>query len=249
MWVTVGKGDTVRIYDIPRIVTFDSSWHHVRTENEVRGFFLQREVVPFDNGAYVALGAEPLMPRQARPIHLQRSRDQSRALNKIQTSEEAGRLRVLASTHDGGVGGRFWFAQFSLIDFAGYDLYLADTTGTIRHALRRRPAWWHREKISLAPAPTGTSRVVAIREISPNVVAVLVAHPIANWRAIPIDPKSFAGTHSWYNTVIELIDVRAGKLIGQVRAAGYPTALMRNRRFAIYRELPDGTPTIEVLSY
>jgi hypothetical protein len=248
-WVSVGEGDTVRIYDIPRVVTFDSSWQHVRTETEVRGFILQGSVVPLGNGTYVALGSEPLQPTQARPIHLQRTRVGSRVLKEITTPGDAGRLRVLAPTFDGGRGGRFWFAQFSLIDFGGYDLYLADTLGLFHTAIRRRPSWWHRETTSQSPAPTGTSRVVSVRQIDNDLVAVLVAQPLPNWREIPIDSQSFAGVHSWYKTFLELVDVNAGTIKGQARVDGYPIALLRDRRLAVYRELEDGTPIVEIVGF
>jgi hypothetical protein len=249
LWVTAGDEDTVRLYDWSRVLTFSANFEHVSTSAHPRTFVMYGMVVRLPGGSFVALGGEALRAGQPRPIHLQRSDGSSRLVSRFPSFNDAGQSRVLAPALDGGRFGRFWVAQFSLINGSGFDLYLADTAGVVTDALRHAPNWWHRERTSVSPLPTGTSRVVALREIQPGVVAVLVAQPKPNWADISIDTKTFAGIWNRYDTVLEIIDVREAAVIGRARVAGYPRALLRNQRLAVYRELEDGVPVIEVLKF
>jgi hypothetical protein len=57
------------------------------------------------------------------------------------------------------------------------------------------------------------------------------------------------GAANLYDTVLEIVDVRARRVIGIAQLEGYPRAILRNQRIALYKELEDGTPTVQIHSF
>lgn len=248
--LTIGPRDSVRVYDPTRLIDFGPDWKHVRTTSRDPGFMLQGNVVPFLDGSFVATGMEPVYRGEPRPIHFQSAKGGSRSLEgKLLTPPEAGRSRALAATFTRGQTGHFWIAQFERNQGRGYDLYLADTTGRIQTAARRRPAWWRSGTTGTTRSHVAVSRVLATREIRPGILATLIAQPLANWRDIPFNKQTFAGVWNLYEGILEVVDVGRGVVVGRARFPGYPRALLTDERFAVYRELDDGRPLVEVFHF
>ncbi len=106
------------------------------------------------------------------------------------------------------------------------------------------------EGLEFDTMPRGTvSEVKAVREVKPGIVAVLIAQPLSNWRNIPFDTQTFRGSWNLYKGIMEIVDVRRGVLLGRASFAGYPRAILSDDRLAVYRELEDGRPIIEIYQF
>jgi hypothetical protein len=105
--------------------------------------------------------------------------------------------------------------------------------------------WWVEADFDREPL-AALSKVQWVRQVDAQRIAVLIATPIADWRRVPVNPKNMEGDKNRYETVIELLDVPSGRLLGSARIAGFPLSLLSGSRAAVYREAEDGTPRVEI---
>jgi hypothetical protein len=93
------------------------------------------------------------------------------------------------------------------------------------------------------------SRVIFVRQMDANHLAVMIANPIKDWRSIAVSPTNMSNDRDRYETLIEVLDTKTGMLVGSATTPGFPISLLPDRRAAVYRESEDGTPRIEILRY
>ena len=248
-WVDAGLADSVRVYETGRLVLFDLSLGHVRTEAREDVLREPQSMVVLADGATVTIGSEPLTEAgRPFPMHLSRNAGTGSAtVPEFALAKPSGPHRILASARPGSAG-EFWIAQYAIHEGRGYDLVLADRRGRVRVAVQRRPREWASAATLHSRRPIATTRVMDLREVAPGVIAVLLAQPKPNWRAIPIDEKTFRGSWDWYTTRIEVVDVRAQRIIGTSEIPGVPRRILSDGRVALYVQDADDVPYIHVFA-
>lgn len=245
-WLVSGWDDSLRLFETPRVIVFDAQLRHAYTR--ALGTWISRpsQVVPIADGTFAALGSGGLTPGTARPItSMAFSSDDRTTFAQPLVESTAGPLRVLAPVR-ARRSARLWVAQYAIHDGRGYDLFQVDSRGEVSIALQRRPEWWISGRAQAAiREPITSSRVVAMRELNDGIIAVLAAQPRAEWRTIHIDSRTFAGWWNRYESHLELIDTRQGRLLATARLPGYPRAVVQDDRVVTYIEIDD-EPRLDV---
>jgi hypothetical protein len=64
--------------------------------------------------------------------------------------------------------------------------------------------------------------------------------------SVCVDPRTMDGDYRRYGTVVEIIDVKTGKLRHTTTLAGYPISMVDHAGLAVYSESDDGTPSVAI---
>jgi hypothetical protein len=242
----IGPGDTIRLYEPGREIVFDGELRHIRTSAQARSVQIPRQVVRFHDDTFLMIGSE-LYGEDGLPQRLRRHDTKGTTLGELREVSPLGAfgpMRRIAHALE-PARERLWIAQFAWDRGRGYDLLLLDRAPRLDLHLRRVPREWITAP-QVINEMTGTSRVEAIREVAPGIVAVMIAHPKPNWRSIPIHPKRFTGWWNRYDTRVEFIDTRSLRVLGTASITGYPRAALPGDRFVTYQEDADGLPILDV---
>jgi len=143
--------------------------------------------------------------------------------------------------------GAFWLAEYQAAGGRGFAIARSDTLSRVRGWLTHEPEWW-----AYAPPPPNdgklkqvqarSSRVEALREVTPDRVIVLVAHPLEGGALIGPDLEMWTR----YETRVLLIDTRTGSIVGQARTRGFPVSVAASSDIAIAVPLDDGTAVVDI---
>jgi hypothetical protein len=138
----------------------------------------------------------------------------------------------------------FWGARTLAEGGAGYELSLFSQGGAIVRTIERRPEWW-----LLSQAPNNRAQLGSIpmdvHEDDHGHLIVIVAQPKPNWR--DIDPT---GNHTakLFDTNIEVLAASDGSLVGKLRVAGWPMAILDGRHVATFYEVDD-YPMLDLIRF
>jgi len=243
-WLAADFDDSLRIFESGRMVVFDEQLRHAHTTVLARSIERPMEVVSLSANEFVGLGTGGITPGTTRPLEVLRLRQGPwQPFPLIRSEEGSTGMRALGRARDLSTE-RVWIAQYSLSEGRGYDLYLADRRSGRVAAFRRRPSWWR--TLTLGPAITSAgpplvSRVAHVREIRPGVVAVLIAQPSDDTRRMRANPRTGAGGGWWngFESLIEIIDTRTGRKLGELRVPGMPRGFVADDRVVSYYEEDD----------
>jgi hypothetical protein len=185
---------------------------------------------------------------EARPIHIvSAGRAIRRTVREAILPKPPESLRLLTRARKGNTRA-FWVAEFDANQGRGYDLLLIDDASRLYSAVRRLPASWNSAEIYGPVHNVPTSRVVDVREVADDVLAVLIAQPRVDWKRIP-EEQTNSGFWNRYESLIELIDVKRRVALGSARMPGFPTRILGDGRVATYLENNDATPHLDVWSF
>lgn len=205
----VGLGDSLYVMDADGVALFSPEGTYVREYRRPtgsRGFVFAALL----DGRVLMGNYRPNLP--AMLLVDQRSNVvRSFGMQLSAADYDADRLQYLL---DLGPGGTFFAAQVNY----RYVIDIWDTTGVLRRRLERHAAWfpaWSRvasPRRETDPPPRPMPRVVGILADSNNLLWVggIVADP--RWRPVATFPP-VGELSRQYDTIIEVIDLRAGRLV------------------------------------
>jgi hypothetical protein len=243
-WLDAEIDDSIRVLDIDRVVVFDARGHAARS-------------VVGPTVRFVWHGAFLSRTRYAVQSSLQDSRDLTRTV-PVEIRSDSGRLLssiaipringqktflALARSHRGP--NYLWLSECTTRNLRGYRLSEISDRGVRMSNVPQEREWWVEADFDREPM-AALSKVQWVRQLDAQRIAVLIATPIADWRRVPVNPRNMEGDKNRYETVIELLDVLSGRLLGSARIAGFPLSLLSGSRAAVYREAEDGTPRVEI---
>jgi hypothetical protein len=150
-----------------------------------------------------------------------------------------------------GRSGGFWSAALNT-----YELEGRDRTGAVTQVIRRFPEWivpWD-TTLSVTPAQPPRTAVSDVRDSPDGRLLVLLDVPAADWRAALSDPRSRGDGsqyYEWdpvhaYDTVIEVLDPAAGRLVMTARVAVRLNGFLDAGTVYAYLEDEVGNPSIAV---
>lgn len=252
-WLDADFDDSIRVVESQRLVVYDAQLRSIRTGTLRRWISRPQQVVAVGTDRFAAIGSGAMTPGSPRPIEYLGTlgaRPMTADLSGVAAG--GGGLQVLARSRH-LPRGELWMGRYSLSDGAGYDLALISPDGRVLGEWRRRPKWWVSIRLSEATAPAIgipiVSRLMDVRDIGDGRLLVLIAQPSSDpaKRRAAIAPRTGAGWWNRYDTIVELVDVGRGEVVGNTRVPGFPRFLVGDRRFATYTEVDD-EPQVEVVT-
>jgi hypothetical protein len=138
--------------------------------------------------------------------------------------------------------GRFWLARVNK-----YEIELWDTTGAILQRLVMRQSWF-REWSSLPSLmpwrEAWPAQIVGIQEAPDGLLWVATWLARRDWRPAPADSSvSESAATDYLDTVIDVIDPTAGRLVATTTLTGTYALTLNVLYLASYRIGPDGEYT------
>ena len=250
-WVVAGPDDTVRVLSTGRINVFAGrAFRYVRSAVERSPDAAPWQVVFLPSGVSARLSNIVADGTDRNPIYL---RDRSgRLIRELSpTTWEYRPTRALAAASSKWRG-QIWMAESRFVGSDGYTVQLLDTVGKIQQSFIRRPPWW----VSLQAVRTArmlssmsdtvskpAAQIVSLREDSRGRLQILASIPQPDWAGIKAEDLYQSGN---LHSVLEVTDLRVGRLIAMVRVEGSPVAVIGDDRFVTYREDRDGYPYVDV---
>lgn len=235
--ILAGLGDTLRIIEQSRVITLNGQFQHLRTQSTPRTIGTPVRVVGFSEGLYLATGTER-DPRnlQARLHFISTRLSAPSTIDEEKLPDFPGTERVIGPAADPKTR-HAWVVQYGHTGTKGYQAFSIDSTSNVSELLQTTASWWMTQ-----------TRVIDVREYAGGILAVLVAQPKSDWREVEVNPRTGAGRWRRYESLLQLIDLRAGRVIGRESFVGYPRALLTNFRVATYGE-EDDIPYVDLWSF
>lgn len=246
-WVDSELDDSVRVIDIDRIVVFNGERQPVRTiVGRTPG--VVSTAVFLRAGAYVAQSTIQDSRNLTRAVPVVVRSDSGRVLREIEVPSINGQKTFVKLARKLDDDRAFWMTETVVSSLQGYRVVVVTDAGVRQRLLPQNRTWWLGADFKRNPV-AALSKVQFIKQMDAEHLAVLIAHPVKEWRSVAVSPSNMRKDRERYETVIEVLDARSGVLLGSATVRGYPISLLPNRRAAVYREAPDGTPRIEIIQY
>lgn len=239
-WLNTLSDGRLQLISRVRVNEFTATGELIRTavlRSEPRG----TEGVRMRSGAYFVANSELLPPKgDLNPLYVFDSNGAQERIIEFGNSLGLRPHRSLgpAAAQRGDV---FWVAESIRRDVAGYTLRLLDRTGSALDVLRHEPPW---VRTTAAEAGMITAFPYAIRETSARQLIVLVARPrttlklyLSGGTGHPFD---------YFETVVLIIDVSQGRVIGETTIQGFPQGILDNSRIVTSSGDKDDVPTLTV---
>lgn len=201
-------------------------------------------------------GAPAFGPPSHRSLHdvsfqegdAQTRRSFGRGGTMMRMGGSTARFQTLAAARNGGL----WSANSYR-----YELHKWTDQGEHVESFERRPSWFAKESSvwlgnhSNPPPPT----VAAIQEDQEGLLWVFIRIPAENWRLgwgrAPVGarevPASVIDIEKLFDTMIEVIDPRAGSVLARERLSGYLISVTDHHQVSIYADDQEGNPIIRVI--
>jgi len=242
MWLDADIDDSLRVVDVDRVVVFDRKLRPVRTIIGPGAQLIWHAAFVRSN-AYVWQSMAQDSKDLTRTVPIVLRTDSGRVLSTIQVPKINDHKTFIALSRTLDDPRAFWLAEWTTDGQMGYRLSVLNETGRRLRTLQLQRDWWIGSDFKANPT-AAISQVREIRQIDGRTIAVLLAHPIKDWAKVIVDPRTMEGDIDRYETVVELVELPAGKLLRSTRLPGYPVSLLQGARVAIYREADDGTPSV-----
>lgn len=174
--------------------------------------------------------------------------DSGRVLAEIQIPKINGQKTFVKVARKVGDPPAFWLSETVVKSLSGYRITAMSEIGVRQAAFPQQRAWWISADFDREPV-AALSRVWFLRQLDAARLAVMITQPRKDWRSVPVSPSDFSRDKERYETVIEVLDVRTGELLGCAAMAGFPISLLPERRAAVYLEDGDGYPRIDIVEF
>jgi hypothetical protein len=235
--IAVGPGNTLHAFAGKHFV-FDQDGKLVAT-HEIVGHEQVNEAIITSEGALVLQAMISTDGRSPKPLHIAESDGSLVASiggtgNELYFEAFASTHRRLASRPSGG---------FVSATINKYELSTWTGDGTRERSYERTPSWfvewspWSRMPMPQVEVPRPMVRSLAVDSQDRVWVAVLV--PDAHWRPTPsVSEESFLQSDWWngaFDTVIEIVDLRTGRLVASQRLSNAFRELVAPGLIAEYR--------------
>ena len=202
-------------------------------------------------------GPPALEPPSNRSLHdvsfqhaeAQTQRSFGRGGTPMRMGGTTAQFQTLAPSRDGGL----WSSNVFR-----YELNKWTATGEHVEALYRRPSWFGEDSpVWLGnpgnpPPPT----VAALQEDHEGLLWVFLRIPAQDWRSgwarAPVGareiPLSMVDVEKLFDTIIEIIDLRAGVVLTRERLKGYLIGVTDDHEISIYMDDQNGNPTVRIIA-
>ncbi|MBK8249881.1 MAG: hypothetical protein IPK85_21190 [Gemmatimonadetes bacterium] len=248
--IATNSADTTFLVEGARVTAFDGRHKPLWTKMLTKWIERPTSLTYLSAGEFAAIGTGPVPADSPRPIETISLESAARRplITPSRLPESIGRLRLLSPARSRP--GSVWVAQWGLVNSTGYLLYRAGpaVNDTV---LLRDPPWWRR--IDMSPAVPGSgppisTRLVAIREVAPGILGILMGQPVDSLARRPIAARTGGGWWNRYETLLELVDVARATKIGEVRSRGFPRGFASDSAIVAYSEVDD-EPALEIVRY
>lgn len=253
-WIDASIGDSIRVFAQERIVVFSPDLKHVRTTTvsspvpAMYAAFLDPRYHAIQSAAF-----PDLIPR-VNPILIRT--ESGRVLHRIEIPWLGGGLTRTAFTRDVTRRDALWLVESQETAIAGYRVARLTLSGQRLGGFERLPTWWQGREDGIPPQAKLTSFPMTpwtfikdVRQIGPALLAVLIATPRSDWRAIALDSLTNEGFWNRLETVLEVVDVRRNMLVGTARSSGAPVSLVADDAFAVTEQDREGYPKVTILRF
>jgi hypothetical protein len=250
-WVDASLDDSVRVFEMGRVVAFAGEMRRARTTPDVHPQ-LPRSAAVLRPGVYAMISAKVQPSPEPHPNPLLIRTDDGRLLRSIDIPLLNGGVTRTRFTRDLNDSRGLWLVQYQERTLHGYRITHLDESGVRGITFDRLPDWW---KMRTADVPRGfsptfpaepVSLIVDAQQISPDLLAVLVATPRADWPRVPFNTKTNEGYWDRLETVVEVVDLRLRKLVAVGRVPDSPVSMAARDRIATYREDSEGYPQLTI---
>ncbi len=246
-WLDSEIDDSIRVVDVDRIVVYDHALRAVRTVTGRTPFFVWTGAF-LRHDAYVSQTSEQDSRDLTRTVPLIVRSDSGRILAQIEIPKINGQKTFVKLGRRLDDPRAFWLTETVVQGLQGYRIAAMSDAGVRKVVFPQERSWWISADFD-RDRTAALSRVWFIRQIDAGHLAVLITQPVKDWRRVPVSPTDMSNDRDRYETVIEVLDARTGRLMGSATTPGFPVSLLSDRRAAVYREAADGTPRIEIIQF
>jgi hypothetical protein len=249
-WADGEIDEYLRVVDVDRIVVFDRA---LRPQKTVVAAYGRTPISVWTAAvlrpdAYVAQSSEQDTRDPTRTVPLVVRSDSGRVLAEIQIPKIDGQKTLVKVARKLGDPRAFWLSETIVKSMSGYRVTAMSEAGVRQAAFPQQRGWWITADFDREPV-AALSRVRFLRQMDAVRLAVMITQPRKDWRSVPVSRSDFSRDKERYETVIEVLDVRTGELLGCAAMAGFPISLLPERRAAVYLEDGDGNPRIDIVEF